>query len=632
MERAYKFGAVEVVPAERKLLIDGRPVEVGSRAFDTLLMLIRHRGEAVTKENLMDTVWQGVIVEENNLHVQIAALRKLLGAGAIATLPGRGYQFTLAADPEPPQSEPKEMEAPGKGPPASRAEHRFSRRAGLIFALVLFVGAGLWLGRREMTVFFRSAETHPAATGIRSMAIPPFQVLNRGAADDDYLGLGMADALITSLGNVREITVRPTSSIVRYSSGSRDALAIGREQGVDAVLEGTIQRAGQRLRLSVRLLRVSDGGSVWASHFDEDLSDVFRLQDSIAEQVVRALVLRLTSEQRARLARRYTDNVKAYQLYLKGLYQWNRFNEEGFRNSIKEYEEALKLDPNYALAYVGISQAYSAMAALGVAKFEEAVPKANAASEKAISLDSGLAEAHQAMGGNMLLLQRDFEGAARELNIAISINPSLAEAHSLYGYYLQIRGRLRESVDITRRAVDLNPLSPLLRVDLSSAYYYAGDLDMAIEEFERALEIDAHFTVPFFVAGQALERKGARVRAIKRCEEALKVVGRDPGVLAALAYALAASGQRDAAVALGKELERTWEAHPFPPSALVLVYISLEDRPRAIRWLETAYRVHDTQLLWLALDPQFEPLRSDTKAMAIFSRMGLKAALASPSR
>ena len=513
----------------------------------------------------------------------------------------------------------------GRNPWMERLKFALRRtrvRAALATFLLVFVAIFAW-----ERGWFRDAPVAPgqatAGMGVKSIAILPFQRLDARTAEDEYLGVGLADALITNLGNVQQIVVRPTSAVLRYNQAGQEALVAGREQGVDALLEGTIQKSGQRLRLAVRLLRVRDGASLWAGHFDEDFADVFRMQDSIAEQVTRALLLKLTSEERGRMNRRYTDNVQAYQLYLQGRFYWNKFNEEGFRKALAYFEDALKLDPGYALAYVGISESYSAMVAIGAAAHRDVLAKAKAAVEKAVALDDGLAEAHQAMGGSKMLLDWDWDGAERELKRSIELNPNLAESHSLTGYLLQVRGRPEEAVVVTRKAVELDPLSPLLRSDLGSAFYYARQYDAARVEFEKALEFDPKFLTQFFVPAQALERKGEHAAAIRRCEEALKLAGRDPSILAALGFAHASAGHREEAARIARELEALWTRRHFPATELALLYAGMGNRGKAFEWMDKAWREHDVQLLWFRLEPQLDGLRDDPRYGDLMRRMGL---------
>jgi class 3 adenylate cyclase/TolB-like protein/Flp pilus assembly protein TadD len=461
------------------------------------------------------------------------------------------------------------------------------------------------------------------AKPVRSIAILPFRRLDAQSPGDEYLGVGLADALITNLGNIEQLTVRPTSAVLRYDRPDQDPIAAGREQAVDALLEGTIQKSGHRLRLNVRLMRVRDGASLWAAKYDEDFSDVFRMQDSIAEQATRALLLKLTGPQRERLARRPTGNVEAYELYLQGRYHWNKFDEAGFRKAIEYYEKALKLDPNYALAHSGISNSHSGLIAIGAMPYAEGYKIARAAAERAVKLDDGLAEAHMSLAAAKLLLEWDWDGGERELRKVVELNPNIAETASLLGYERQMRGKTREAIEVTLRGVHIDPLSTLLRVDLASAYYFDRQWDAAIAEHEKALELDPAFISPFFVAAQALERKGDAAAAIARCEKAIKARGRDPSFVSALGYALASAGRRKEAAVLARELEARHRKQPFNPTLLGILYAGLGERDRAIAWLERAYREHDVQLAWFHLEPQVEPLHGDPRFEDLMRRMRL---------
>ena len=489
-------------------------------------------------------------------------------------------------------------------------------------ALVAFAAALAWF----LAAPRQDGQTAPAAgaeMAVRSIAILPFRRLDAKSTDDEYLGVGLADALITNLGNIHRLVVRPTSAVLRYNRPDQDPMVAGKEQGVDALMEGTIQKSGQRLRLSVRLLRVRDGASLWAAKYDEDFSDVFRLQDSIAEQATRALLLKLSGEERVRLARRPTDNVEAYQLYLQGRYHWNKFGEAGFRKAIGYYEKALKLDPGYALAHAGLSNSHSGLVAVGALPYAQGYPKARAAAERAVALDDGLAEAHMSLAATRLLLEWDWDAAERELKRVLELNPNIPEVYSLVGYERQMRGKTKEAIEITRKGVQLDPLSALLRVDLSSAYYFDRQWDRAIEEFEKALELDPAFLAPFFVAGQALERKGDPAGAVARCEKALKAQGRDPSLVSALGYAHASAGHRREAAALARELETRYARQPFNPTLLWVLYAGMGERERALRWLERAHAEHDVQLSWFNLEPQVDALRNDPRFADLMRRMRL---------
>jgi serine/threonine-protein kinase len=498
-----------------------------------------------------------------------------------------------------------------------------SKRARWALALVALFSLGASLAWHRMYPPALPAETASAATGVHSIAILPFHRIDASTSEDEYLGVGLTDALITSLGNVQSLVVRPTIAVLRYNKPDQDPLAAGREQEVDALLEGTIQKAGPRLRLSVRLLRVRDGASLWAAKYDEDFSDVFKLQDSIAEQTTRALLPRLTGEQGERLARRHTQNVAAYDLYLQGRYHFNRMGPENMRKAIAYFDRALALDPSFALAYADAAMAYSVLIAIGAETYEAGSAKATAAADKAIALDESLAEAHGAQAA-IRLIAWDIDGVEREVRRVIELNPSIPEAYSMLGYVYQLRGRLPDAVAITRKSVEINPLSPLGRADLSEASYYARDWNAAIAEYERLVAIEPAIVPPFFILGQALERRGDRAGAIAQCEAAIKRSGRVSAVISALGYAHASAGHRTEALALARELETQWRKEPVNPTAtlLAILYAGIGDGDRAFEWVDKAYEAHDVQVLFLSVEPQFDNLRGDPRFAAFTRRLG----------
>ena len=430
----YRFGPFELDAAKRLLLREGEPVPLTPKVFDTLLVLVENSGQVLEKDELMKKLWPDAVVEENNLNQCISTLRKALQESAgehryIVTIPGRGYQF-VASVTEPPVDEA------GPTAPSGVVDHRWrlTRNAWIVSVLaaasVMVMGylwRAVWPGRTA-----REAR-------VRSIAVLPFKSLGL-LEGDEYLGLGLADALITRLGNVPGTLVRPTSSVVRYTDPSLDPVAAGRQLKVDSVLDGKIQRSGDRIRLTVQLLRVDDGAPLWADRFDESFTDIFSVQDSISEQVTRALLLRLTAPEKQRVTRRYTANAEAYRAYLKGRYYWSKSTPEGLDKAIEAFQQAIEIDPNYALAYAGLADCYVFGSGLG-RPLRERVPKARAAIEKALKIDDGLAEAYAPQAYIKLSYDWDWEGAERDFKRAIDLNPSYATARQWYAECLSFQGR-----------------------------------------------------------------------------------------------------------------------------------------------------------------------------------------------
>lgn len=516
--------------------------------------------------------------------------------------------------------------------PWSKAPDTLAKRAGFALRGGRFRKIAIWsvLGLVALGLFVellqRSKEESTTAAARQTIAVLPFRRLGNAATGEEYLGVGLADALITKLSNVRQLVVRPTNSVLKYDRPDQDALAAAREQKVDAVLSGTIQRAADKIRIAVQLIKTADGTPMWAGSFDEKFSGIFEVQDAISEQVANSLVDRLPSSEKRSLGRRYTDNVEAYDFYLRGRYQWARFNEEGFNRALDYFNRAIAKDPSYALAYAGLSDVWNARAAMGFARPIEVWAQTRQAADKAVALDDSLAEAHSALGAERLLLAYEWQGAKREIERALELNPNLALPYSLQAYYLQTQGRVDDSIAAIKRGLAIEPLSTITNIDLASALYFAGRYDEAIAVWSKATEIEPTANGGFVISEQALERQGKYQEAIDESTRIIALVGRTPFALPALGYALASAGRREEALKIADELETMWKLHYFSPTMLALLYAGLGDRNRAFAWLDTAYEQRDAQLIWIGVDPQFKPLHGDPRWTKQIERLKLIAA------
>ncbi|HKA21611.1 MAG TPA: tetratricopeptide repeat protein [Blastocatellia bacterium] len=630
-KRIYEFGPYRLDTAERVLLRGGQPVALAPKAFDVLLVLVESSGHIVEKDQLMNRVWADSFVEEGNLKVTVSVLRKALEDGPfIETVPRRGYRFvatvkevssesaslvvrertTSSVTIE--ESEEGEEHELAKAPAAKISS---KTRVQVAIALVVVVGlavAGflLWINR-------------PApAPELKSIAVLPFKPLlaeNR----DEALELGMADATITKLSNIKQLIVRSTGSILKYRDVEQDPLAIGREQNVDLLLEGKVQRSGDNLRVTVQLVRVSDGLPLWADKFDEKFTNIFSVQDSISRRVAEALALELSGEQKQQITKRYTDNIEAYNLYLQGRFFWNKFSEDGLKKAIEYFKQAIALDPDYALAYTGLSVAYNVQGAYGIVPPAETWTEARRTAQKAVDLADSLPEAHTALGGIKLLYEWDWPIAEKELKRAIELNPNYADAHELYGFYFWVVGELDDAFSEIKRARELAPVSPVINLDLSTMFYYQTNYEEAIKAYRKTQEIDPNILAPTFLLGQIYERNGEYGRAVEECQGALSAFGRDPGVLSALGYVYGVNGSRRQAQEIINELEAMWKARYFSPSVIALAYAGVGNKDQAFVWLTKAYESRDPQLIWLKVEPQFQTLRPDPRFQALLRRMGI---------
>jgi TolB-like protein/Flp pilus assembly protein TadD len=456
----------------------------------------------------------------------------------------------------------------------------------------------------------RSQPAQPTPASVKTIAVLPFKPLGQ-SEDDQLLGLGMADALITRLGNVGPVVVRPTSAVRKYTSLDQDPAAVGRELKVESVLEGSVQRAGDRVRVTVQLVGVQGGAPLWSGKFDEQFTDIFAVQDAISEHVAEALTLQLTGEERGRLNKRYTENTEAYVLYLKGRYYWNKRTREGTTKSLEFYDRAISLDPNFALAYAGLADSYYGLSDQYLPP-QEVMPKARAAAQKALEIDNDLAEAHVSLGVVLMYYDWDWAGAEKEFTQAVRLNPRYALAHHHYKSFLMRMGRQEEAAREAALAHELDPTSLVIAANLGLPYYYGRDYDKALDYFRAASDMDPNFYFAHLFQGWAYEQKGQFAEAVQEFETCRRLDD-SPIIIGSLAHAYAVSGRRAEARALLSELQRTESGRFVDPYYLAVVYAGLGEREQAFEQLDRAYRARDETLTWLKIDPRLDPLRADPR-------------------
>jgi len=635
----YSFDGFIVDLNRRVLLRDGQPVQVTSKAFDLLLALVESQGRELGKEELMERVWANQIVEDANLTVTMANLRKALGEKAsdhrfIVTIPGKGYRFVAElANPDLRREfivESKteglitvEEDLIGDEPQAKLigAQHsHFTRAKGRVWlgAVALFVvlaisvaGYFMWFSRATV-----------ASPQIKSIAVLPFKPLVSDSRDES-LEFGMADTLIARLSNIREINVRPISSVRKYSALEQDPIAAGREQRVDAVLDGQIQKAGEKVRVTVRLLRIADGAPLWSSQFDEKMTDIFAVQDSISERVTSALALTLTNEEKSGIARRYTTDTQAYELYLKGRYQLNRLTDDGFFKGRAFFQQAIDKDPRYAMAYAGLADAYDRLGGFDALAPKEAFPQAREAAQKALQLDASLAEAHTALATVNFAYDWDFSTAAREYQRAIEINPGYSDAHQMNSYYLAAIGRFDDALAEMKHALELDPVSLEKTTGIGEILYQQRHYDDSIQQYRKALEMDSNSGFTHWALGRSLLAQGKFNEAIAEFQKAIPLSGDSPDEPAELARAYALAGRRDETLKIIGELNKLSEHKHVSPTGIAAIYGALGDKNQAFAFLNKAFDERDFVLIMLKVEPMLDPLRSDPRFAELTRRIGL---------
>jgi TolB-like protein len=494
---------------------------------------------------------------------------------------------------------------------------RFVGAAVVIIAVAL-VGFILYRNRDQVSAP-PTASTFPG----KSVAIAPFKPLV-ASAGDEVLEAGMADTLINKLSTSREIVIPSLSVVRKYEA--QDPVTMGRELHVNTVLEGNVQKAGDRIRVTARLIKVTDGSSLWAETFDEKFTNVFDVQDTIAQKVASALALRLSGEEQQRLTKHYTDNTDAYQLYLKGRFYWNKYTEESFRKSIGYFEQALAKDPNYALAYSGLADSYSLLGEMAYAPAHDSFPRGRSYAEQALRIDDTVASAHLSLAIVKLFYDWDLPGAGRQLRRAKELDPHNPQIYHFNGHYFELVGQLKDGIEETARGLALEPTNMILNSELAFAYYLARQPDAAIAQARRTLELDPTYSYAACILAWALEFKGRHQEALAELNKA-RVVSDPPDwywIIAEIAYANARLGNRDVAKRMAEELQNRTTREYMDPAILSYVHIGLGEADEAFAWMEKAYKDRSGAIGWLQVEPHFDPVRSDPRFAALVQRMGLK--------
>lgn len=621
----YEFGCFRLDVTEQALLRDGEPVALPPRVFDTLLVLLEHGGRLVEKEALMKAVWPETIVEEGNLSNNIFLLRKTLGEDAqqkyIETVPKRGYRFVAAVKErwdEPNEPTPAQLEPPFRTEGAAAKPRSWFRTRPLSVGLTCGVAVAgvaalsVWLWKRPLG-------TVPGPS-VKSITVLPFQPLAEGA-QDEYLGLGIADTLITKLSNIRQITVRPTTAVQKYAGTARNPLAAGREQRTDAVLEGNIQRAGERIRVSARLLRVSDGTALWSEQFDVESSDVFTAEDSICRRVAAALTFSLSPEEEKQLVKRYTASTEAYRAYVRGRYYSSTLSKPGLDQAIEHFKHAIELDPAYALAWAGLADAYTSLG-LTYAEPRQPLLKAEAAAKQAQELDENLGWARAALATVAYCLHYDWPRAEREFKRALQLNANDAAIHHRYGLYLAFSGRTDEAHAHMKLAGELDPLSPLYQIDVGAPFYCARQYSTCLAMARRILEAYPDWHLAHFDLGLVYLGTGQLSEALAEFQRSIPPDG-DPEADAMIGYVEALRGNRATARRILGQLQRQVRTSYVSPASIALIHAALDEKEKAFELLERAYQDRSMSLLLLKVDGRFDSLRPDPRFDDLVRRVGL---------
>jgi DNA-binding winged helix-turn-helix (wHTH) protein/TolB-like protein/tetratricopeptide (TPR) repeat protein len=634
--RFYEFSHFRLDTVNRLLLRQGEAVQLTAKAFDILLILIQNGGQVISKEELMDKVWQDTIVEEINLTVHISALRKIFGENPnehkyIITVPKRGYGFvaevTAISDsnlsvrennghsevkpeqptPQKPQEETQESLPVALAEPPGHFVRSRTRTLFISGLLVLICAVVLLIA----SMIYR--KNSPSLMPPKSIAVLPFSTFN--ANDEEYSGLGMADALITRLSNQKVIRVMPTSTIVSYAGQTPDSLLIGRKLGVEAVIQGTIQRDEKSVRVTVQLIHTGSGSSMWAERFDENNTGVFAVQDSISRQITQALMLTLNEQVNAPQPKGETTNPETHHAYLRGIYFWNKRSNEGLQKARQYFQQAIEQDRGYGRAYAMLADTFYLLAYHTDDKAEKKrfFENAKQAALQAIEIDETIAEAHTALAMVRSHYDNDMSAAEKEHERAIELNPNYATAHQRYGWYLHRHGQLQRAAQEFQLAVELDPLSVANTTVWANMLYNLKQFDQAIEQGMKALELDTEFGLAHLYIALSYEQKQMYDKALEhayKCAEKDRLSILD---LEVIGHIYAVSGQKAEAQKCIQELHSYVPEDKTALYSIAIIYEGLGKRDEAIAWLKKASLGNARPNMPLSYDPRCESLLSDKR-------------------
>jgi TolB-like protein/DNA-binding winged helix-turn-helix (wHTH) protein/Tfp pilus assembly protein PilF len=625
------FGAFEVDLRAGELRRKGLKVKLQEQPFQVLAMLLEQAGDVVTREELQSKLWAAdtIVDFDHGLNKAINKIRNALGDSAenshfVETVGRRGYRFIAkvvvvdgaALDrSEPPiEDSPATIEADrgdfeGKPTARKRLPWPLARKMST-FALgllvVILVGWMLRLRSRP-------------SIEIRSLAVLPLESLSSDASQE-YFADGMTDELITDLGQISALRVISRTSVMPYKRARKPLAQIARELNVDAVVEGTVLRFGDRVRITAQLIEASADKHIWSQSYEGDLRDTLAVQNKVAQAIADQIRINLTPREQAALKKAKVVNPEAYESYLKGRYFWNKRTADGLKMAVAYFNQAIEKDANYAQAYAGLADSYALIGdwEYGVLAPKDALPRAKAAAIKALELDNSLGEAHTSLAFTLDSFDWDWGSAESEFKRALELNPGYATAHQWYSWHLIEMGRNSEAIDQMRKAESLDPLSLIISADMADALLIARHYDEAVQQSRKAIGMDSNFAVAHYELGQALVQEQMYNEAIAELHKAIELSGGSTACTSNLAYAYGVLGRRNEAVKILNELKNQPEKNA---SEIALIYVGLAESDEAMAWLEKAYEQRFNSSILLR--PAFDPLRSDPRFQDLLRRLGL---------
>lgn len=633
ISQLYKFGEFRLDAQNRVLKKGEEQVALSPKAFDVLVLLIQHSGEVVTKDELMRAVWADSFVEESNLTQTVFMLRKALGETPeqryILTVQGRGYRFVADVKEVAPESSVVEPATETTAGFESRLPRTLGQAQGKLGASAtrpLVAGAAVVLVMTALFGYLRwsasQSQKHAAEPNERVLlAVLPFQNLT-GDSSQEYFSDGLTEEMITQLGNLdpQHLGVIARTSVMHYKTIQTPLDQVGRELGVQYVIEGSVRRDANNVRVTAQLIQTKDQTHVWARQYDRELKGLLTLQGEIAHEIADEIQLTLGDHKPA-VPALSPSQYEAYDLYLKAQYFFNKRTPSDLSEAIAYFQQALAKNPNDARAYAGLADSYSLMAGYSSRPQSEFMSKARVAALRALEIDDHLPEAHAALA---LIVQNndwDWQTAEKEFRRAMELNPNYATAHHWYAEHLMWRGRFDEALQESERARQLDPLSLIIAADNGAILFFSRQYDRAIDKFRSVQEVDPDFPRAHLIL-RALVEKGMFAEA-RRSLEKERTKMAPPWYWCNLAYISGRSGQTAQALNALYELLQENQHNPVDTRIIAAAYAGVGDKEQAIAWLEKAYAQHSNEVTALKVDPSYDSLRGDPRFQDLLQRVGL---------
>jgi TolB-like protein/DNA-binding winged helix-turn-helix (wHTH) protein/Flp pilus assembly protein TadD len=634
-----RFGSFEVSLQSGEVRKSGMKIRVQRQPLKLLEILLERPGVVINREELRSRVWPDESFGDFDqaLNIAIGKLRGALGDSAenprfIETLPKRGYRFiadvsVVDADvssrkPEPVAGHPAALEPKTEPGPMIQGAglavvptHGLSATRRVIVALALALGLtilSLWLFHSRV----------PAPTGIRSLAVLPLENLS-GDASQNYFADGMTDELITDLAQISALRVISRTSVMAYKGARKPLPQIARELNVDAVVEGSVLRSGDQVRITAQLIEASTDKHLWSMSYEGELRDTLSLQNRVANAIADQIRINLTPQEQVELKSEKAVNPQAYESYLKGRYFWNKRTPDGLKAALAYFKQAIEEDAQDAPAYSGLADTYALLGdwQYAVMTPKEAFPKAKIAAIKALELNSTLGEAHNSLAFVLDGFDWDFDAAGKEFRRAIELNPGYATAHHWYAWHLSLMGRFDEAIAEMKKAQNLDPLSLIINADLAELLVLGHHYDEAIMQSRKTIEMDPNFALAHNQLAQAYLQNHMYEEAVAELEKAVPLSGNSPTFVANLARAYVASGKRSEAEKLLNDLKKRSNPGYSNASEIAIIYVSFGDTDQAMNWLEKGYEERFNP--GVLMRPGFDPLRSDSRFQSLVHRIGL---------